>query len=150
MEFYKKNAKYQIWASEIQKLEAELEGAKETLEKLVDDPDVNRFESADEAFAVLDDKFLDRAKEACEGSYNVGEESYRQECFIDGVPFLYILTPEYNRHDRQYYYVESWDSELEPKKSEISKEDLEIMLATVEPNSKIEQLMTEFKEIKGW
>lgn len=78
--------------------------------------DINNFifENLDEAQDTLMDMFMDKAHDACKGSYNVGDEIYTQEFIIDGHKFLGTGTFEYNCYDRQYYYVDGqeWSYEL--------------------------------------
>ena len=52
------------------------------------------------------------ASEDCEGSFNCGSPEYHRHFMLEGsnVVYVAVLDVEYNRHDKQYYYVE--DSEF--------------------------------------
>ena len=66
----------------------------------------NVFDSLEAAEAELGDSLYGRASADCEGSYNCGDESYEQEFIVDDVPYVAVLTCEYNRHDKTYYYID--------------------------------------------
>jgi hypothetical protein len=69
-------------------------------------PNNFRFDNLDDAFE-LEWELRDRASEDCEGSYNVGDDEYRQEFYIDDKKYTAVLfNIEYNRHDKRYYYVD--------------------------------------------
>ena len=63
-------------------------------------------------YATLDDAeglrdiLRRRAQADCEMAGESGMEQYEQQCYIDGVLHKAVLTVEYNRHDRTYYYVD--------------------------------------------
>lgn len=78
-------------------------------------PENNVFESVEKASEVLEETLLDKARNACEGSYHYGLESYFREFIVDGVHYIATLTPEYNRHDKTYYYVDDSKFEVKPK-----------------------------------
>lgn len=69
-------------------------------------------EDADE----LEDILRDQASEDCEGSYNCGAPEYRRELMVDGVKYVAILSVDYDRHDKTYYYI--YGSSFEIKKVE--------------------------------
>lgn len=91
---------------------AALEAAEGALAAFVMRPENWRFESIDEA-GKLEYALLDRAHEDCEGSHNCGDDEYRQECFVGDRLHVAILTVEYNRHDKTYYYVDGHDFRVE-------------------------------------
>lgn len=66
----------------------------------------NTFETREEADSKISSKLEDMAHNDCEGSYNCGEEEYTQEFIVDGIKYVGILTVEYNRYDKTYYYVD--------------------------------------------
>lgn len=62
----------------------------------------------------LEEVLLGRAAEDCEGSYNVGDEEYRQECLIAGKKYVAVLYDiEYNRHDKRYYYLDGHEFRID-------------------------------------
>jgi len=151
-QFYKKDLAFQQAEAELTQLISQVELKKVLIEKMVDDPEFNRFKNADEAYDVLDDKFLDRAREACEGSYNIGQDVYTQECFLNGVPYIYTMSIEYNRHDKEFYYLDGWDSSFEPKSPPITEKDVQALInlpdTTLDPRFK--QILEEYRGLKGW
>lgn len=64
------------------------------------------------SYATLDDAedlrdiLRRRAHADCEMAGESGMEEYEQLCFIDGVLHKAVLTVEYDRHDKTYYYVD--------------------------------------------
>lgn len=84
----------------------ELEVAKQQLRDYEDSPERNVYSSLHQAEGILTEKLYAQAHEDCEGSYNCGAESYEQEFSVQGKKYLAIMTFEYNRHDRQYYYID--------------------------------------------
>ncbi len=68
-------------------------------------PERNVFDSLDDAYD-LEDELLERAAADCEGSHNVGHDEYRQGFYVGDTQYVAILTVEYNRHDRRYYYID--------------------------------------------
>lgn len=93
---------------------ANLERAQQALGNFDSAPENNVFESLDDA-ADLEDKLYARAAKDCEGSYNCGQTVYDQEFIVDGKHYIATLTCEYNRHDKQYYYVEESEFSIEEK-----------------------------------
>lgn len=69
------------------------------------------FETLQAAEWEIEDMHRTEASEACEGSHCMGCESYEAIVYITSEAKYYKITTgvEYNRHDKQYYYVdESW------------------------------------------
>jgi hypothetical protein len=89
-----------------------LEAAEGALAEFASRPDNWRFESADKA-GRLEEVLLDRAHDDCEGSYNCGDDEYRQQFYVGDKLHVAILTVEYNRHDKTYYYVDGHDFRIE-------------------------------------
>lgn len=73
----------------------------------------NLFESLEIAESKLEDILYQRAREDCEGSYNCGNDEYRQEFMVAGEKYVAIATYEYNRHDKTYYYIDGSDFKIE-------------------------------------
>jgi hypothetical protein len=90
-----------------------LAAANLALELFERDPKNNVFESIVEAERALYGALESRASADCEGSYNCGADEYRQGFFVDGVEHVAIASVEYNRHDKTYYYIESFDFSIE-------------------------------------
>jgi hypothetical protein len=86
-------------------------------------PDNFRYDSVDEA-TELEWDLRDQASEDCEGSYNVGADEYRQDCYIDGklhTAILYAI--EYNRHDKRYYFVDGSKFRIEDEAANVVYKD---------------------------
>ena len=101
-------------------LEQAVKDAKETLsiaESALDvfdnAPENNRYESLDEAEARLEDILMGRAFLDCEGAGNRGSDTYRQEFIVGEDHYMATLKPEYNRHDKTYYYIDRHDFSVE-------------------------------------
>ena len=84
----------------------ELELAKQTLRAYEDSPERNIYSSLDEAEGNLTEKLFSQAREDCVGRGNFGAESYEQEFSVLGKKYLATMTFEYNRLDKQYYYID--------------------------------------------
>jgi len=54
------------------------------------------------------------AYQACEGSYNRGDDEYEQSYQLIASDFIYqgVFKVEYNRHDKQYYYIDGTSYEF--------------------------------------
>lgn len=68
------------------------------------------FETLDEAVCEINDRHFTEAAEACEGSHCMGLDSYESVVYITSEAKYYELQTkfEYNRHDKQYYYIDNW------------------------------------------
>lgn len=68
------------------------------------------FETLDEAIGEINDRHFSEAAEACEGSHCMGNDSYESVVYIKSEAKYYELQTkfEYNRHDKQYYYIDNW------------------------------------------
>lgn len=71
----------------------------------------NQYEDHDAAESAITDRMSGIASEACEGSYNYGDDVYTQRYQIAGNPNVFeaTVTFEYNRHDKTYYYIDGTD-----------------------------------------
>lgn len=71
-----------------------------------DAPENNRFDDLDTATSEIEGKLLGIASLDCEGSYNCGKPEYRQQFYVGESKYEGVLTVEYNRHDKTYYFIE--------------------------------------------
>jgi hypothetical protein len=92
--------------------EVALKAAQDALTAFVARPENWRFDSVDDA-GKLEIALLDLAHNDCEGSYNFGADEYRQQCYIGDKLYVAILTVEYGRHDKTYYYVDGHEFRIE-------------------------------------
>ena len=71
------------------------------------------FATLDEAVSEINDRHYSDAAEACEGSHCMGLDEYESLVYITEEAKYYTLktTFSYNRHDKQYYYVDNWGSD---------------------------------------
>ena len=81
--------------------------AKQALSQFETTPEFHTYNSVKGAEYKLENLLLNEAKEDCEGSYNIGQDEYEQEFIVDGKHYLFTLKCEYDRYDKQYYYVYS-------------------------------------------
>lgn len=93
--------------AKIQECEAALIQANIELNEFMTLPENNTFPSLETASCELYTRLLDEATEACEGSYNCGKDTYTQEFTVNGERYLATLEVEYNRYNKQYYYIDS-------------------------------------------
>ena len=100
------NEKLRQLQQDIEYKAKELELAKQALCAYEDSPERNIYSSLDEAEDIITKKLYTQAREDCEGSYNCGAESYEQEFSVLGKKYLATMTFEYNRYDKQYYYID--------------------------------------------
>lgn len=79
------------------------------------------FETLDEAIGEVNERHHDTASEACEGSHCMGDDSYESVVYISSESKYYELKTEfeYNRHDKQYYYVDNWGDKGTTKAKEV-------------------------------
>lgn len=89
------------------------DAAVKALSDFENDPTQHVYASLDEAEGYLEETLRDRAHADCEGSYNCGDDEYRQGFYVDGVEYVAIASVEYNRHDKTYYYVDGFDLKIE-------------------------------------
>jgi hypothetical protein len=87
------------------------------LESLESDILNHVYDSLEDAEFRLEGILCRKANEACEGSYCCGENEYSQDFIVDGKEYIAIMSFEYNRHDKTYYYVDYSDFSYRPKVS---------------------------------
>ena len=93
---------------------AGVEELKLALQEAEAQPSYYQYHDLVTAEGELYDILLARASADCEGSYNVGQPEYTQECFIDDELHLATMKVEYNRHDKTYYYVDETTLTINP------------------------------------
>ena len=113
MKAYSDYPEYQELKAKVRDTEKELKRLQKSLESFEDQPEYNRFDSLEEAEGFLEVKYLERAREACEGSYNMGKDHYIQIFYVRDQTYRFRIYIDYNRHDKTYYYVDGWDTEIE-------------------------------------
>lgn len=69
----------------------------------------NVFETHEGASDALSEKMRNWAFDDCEGAYNVGQKEYECGYIVDGVKYIATGTFEYDRHDKTYYYIDSFE-----------------------------------------
>ena len=71
------------------------------------------YKTLEEALDEERDAHFEEAAEDCEGSYNIGADYYETLVYItDESKYYNIKTKfEYNRHDKQYYYIDNYSSD---------------------------------------
>lgn len=69
-------------------------------------PENNVYATLDDAAGYIEDELCSEAHADCEGSYNCGAPQYHRHFMVDGAEYIGTLTVEYNRHDKQYYYID--------------------------------------------
>ena len=68
------------------------------------------YETLEDAIYEVNDQHYNEASEACEGSHCMGNDEYETYVYIKSEGKYYTLKTqfEYNRHDKQYYYIDNW------------------------------------------
>lgn len=148
-DFYLKNRTVQKLLESVEDERKNLENSILALEQFLDLPENNIFENGDNAVEVLDEKFRERAMEACRRPGCFGETNYVQGLTIAGQQYLYTAELSYNRLDRQFYYVDDFESYLtfiEP----ITESEVDTILYRENGNSRLRMMLQEYKELKGW
>lgn len=71
------------------------------------------FETLEEAIEEINAQHYEEAGEACEGSYNMGNDVYISTVYVKDEAKYYELSTafEYNRHDKQYYYIDNYGAD---------------------------------------
>lgn len=71
------------------------------------------YKTLEEALDEERDAHFEEAAEDCEGSHNIGADYYETLVYItDESKYYNIKTKfEYNRHDKQYYYIDNYSSD---------------------------------------
>ncbi|ATW58260.1 nicotinamide phosphoribosyltransferase [Pseudomonas phage ventosus] len=79
------------------------------------------YKTLEEALEEERDAHYEEAAEDCEGSHNIGADYYETLVYItDESKYYNIKTKfEYNRHDKQYYYIDNWGDAGEPVATEV-------------------------------
>lgn len=80
------------------------------------------YKTLEEALEEERDAHYEEAAEDCEGSHNIGADYYETLVYItDESKYYNIKTKfEYNRHDKQYYYIDNYSSDCgEPVATEV-------------------------------
>jgi hypothetical protein len=92
---------------------ADLALAERELQEFERSPENFRYEDLEEA-SELEWDLRERASEDCEGSYNCGDDEYRQEFYVGDKKYVAILYQIfYNRHDKRYYFVDGSNFRIE-------------------------------------
>ena len=76
-------------------------------------PENNVYPTLEEAEYAIEDMLYDRAFEDCEGAGRGGLNEYRQLFIVGDKTYVGIYNPEYNRHDRTYYYIDGSEFRIE-------------------------------------
>jgi hypothetical protein len=97
----------------IKNAKADLASAERALADWEEKPENNVFATMEDATATIEEALCGRASDDCEGSYNCGDSEYRRQFMVGGKAYVGILTCEYNRHDKTYYYLEEHDFRVE-------------------------------------
>ncbi|MFM0057081.1 hypothetical protein PQR64_15775 [Paraburkholderia phytofirmans] len=100
--------------AEVKIAKAAHDAAVQALEAFERDPRNNVFESLEAADRELDNELRNRAHADCEGSHYCGASEYRQGFYVGGAEYVAIASVEYNRHDKQFYYVDGFEFRMEP------------------------------------
>lgn len=69
--------------------------------------DEGTYQTVEEALAMVGHNHYEVAEEACEGSFNYGATSYTTLIRVGDDAYNVTSVMSYDRHDKQYYYVES-------------------------------------------
>ena len=95
-------------------------GAKDAFEaatKLVEEakalPENNVYPSLEDAEYKIESILSDQAFDDCEGAGNCGAEEYRQLFMVGDKTYVGIYNPDYNRHDKTYYYIDGSEFRIE-------------------------------------
>lgn len=83
------------------------------LDELLMSVEGNTFDTLEEAEGAIEDMLRGKASDACEGSYCYGLDQYTLKFKAAGELYLATLDVEYNRHDKQYYYVDGCQFKVE-------------------------------------
>lgn len=96
-----------------QELELALQVAKESVREAQEALDTfngmaenNVFDTLELALVSIEDKLMRQAESDCEGSYNCGQPTYSQEFIVGNTRYIGVLSCEYNRYDKTYYYID--------------------------------------------
>lgn len=94
------------YLSDIKQAEIALSTAQIALADFLSLPENNKFTDLDDAVETIENQLRDKARNDCEGSYNCGFDTYNQLFMVNEDTYLGVLTCEYNRHAKTYYYLE--------------------------------------------
>lgn len=86
---------------------ASLQSAQAALERYEDKAENNIYTTLEDAEGAIEEILLLKAEDDCAGSYNCGDSLYDREFIADGLHYIARLEVEYNRHAKQYYYIDS-------------------------------------------
>jgi hypothetical protein len=93
--------------SDIDHCKVQLEKAENDLYRFMLLPENNKYDDLESAKRCMYTVLEGRASEDCEGSYNCGEPEYKQQFMVGPKTYEATMELEYNRHDKQYYYIDS-------------------------------------------
>jgi len=91
----------------VRDMEISLTEAKNNLYNLRMNIQNHVYDSLEKAECYLMDRFEQEAFQDCEGSGNCGCDEYVQDFIVNGKEYTAIGKFEYDRYDKQYYYVDS-------------------------------------------
>lgn len=80
------------------------------------------FDTLQDAIDHVNDAHHTEAAEACEGSHCMGNDSYTSTVYVKDVAKYFDLTTkfDYNRHDKQYHYIDNYGDSGETNAVEVS------------------------------
>lgn len=96
----------------VSNLQKELQEAEFNLDQALCSHQCNNFSSLDEAESMLYDELWSQASKDCEGSHNCGLDQYSQPFSVGDKQYIAVASVEYNRHDKTYYYVDSFSLKI--------------------------------------
>jgi hypothetical protein len=76
------------------------------LERTEDAVENNVYPDIETAQEAITSRMYTRASDACAGSYNLGSDQYTCPFVVEGLKYTAKVEIEYNRYDKQYYYVD--------------------------------------------
>lgn len=93
--------------TELGDLHEQIHNVQTKLDNLDDAIENNTFDSIETAENRISDRLYDRAWDHCRERGRHGADKYTQLFMVNGVKYLCTFFVEWNRYDKQYYYVES-------------------------------------------
>lgn len=85
---------------------------------------IKSFDDLDFALGWAEDDMGEEASNDCEGSYNVGDDSYMRQFKVGDKYYQVEKQFSYDRHDKTYYYVSDYDCKMgEPIEITLSMAD---------------------------
>lgn len=108
-----KTATLALFEDAIKHARANLSAARQHKRSFESLPENNVYDTLEDAEAWIEERLHEYASADCDGRHKQGQQAYYQPFSVGDKAYMAKLEPEYNRHDKTYYYVDGAEFTVE-------------------------------------